>query len=109
AYAHILQSVTRSYSNDTSLRLTLLGDVPSDLALSLTYIRESIGDTVFSLELIDKTLPLADTETLKGDPSIKGAFYRELESALSSDDESEKEIAAEALRYGLAAIAGRDF
>ena len=109
AYAHILQSVTRSYSNDTSLRLTLLGDVPSDLALSLTYIRESIGDTVFSLELIDKTLPLADTETLKSDPSIKGAFYRELESALLSDDGREKEISAEALRYGLAAIAGRDF
>lgn len=109
AYTQILQSVKGVYSNDTSLRLTLLGDVPSDLALSQTYIRELIGETVFSLELIDKTLPLADTETLKTDPSIKGAFYRELESSLSSDDEGEKELAAEALRYGLAAIAGREF
>ena len=77
------------------------------------YMASSSKDevTVFyerNSELYDETLPLFDAERLKNDMTIIGAFYRALEPKLMSDDKNERKKASLALRYGLAALCGRD-
>ena len=65
---------------------------------------EEIG--VFYIEVENCTLPLLDFGELENDISIKGAVFRELLPRLESDDEGERKIAAMALKYALAALAG---
>jgi hypothetical protein len=45
---------------------------------------------------------------LKEDKTLAGEFYRVLEEKLFSDDDDEKHIAQEALKYGLRAIYGME-
>jgi hypothetical protein len=59
------------------------------------------------LELEDSTSPVYDAELLKNDISLRGALYRRLLPALSSDDRRERAVAAEALRLGLSALDGK--
>lgn len=95
----------RHYGDDTALRLRLTGNVSGDFKLAPAFLTERFPQ-LFILELVDETLPLMDSEKLAGDPTIRGAFYRSLAPMLESADESERETAARALRYGLAALAG---
>ncbi len=95
------------FGDDTSLRITLEGNVSPELNLSVGSIKEQIKG-LFSLELVDRSAPLYDYERLLADPTIKGAFFAELLPLLQSADEEERAKAALALRYGLAAIRGAD-
>lgn len=106
AYSFIADTVTKSYSADTSLRVTLTGSIPSDMNLSSAYIRELLADKLFSLEIYDKTTPLLDRAALESDPTIRGVFFRELLPGLDSSDPSQRELASAALRAGLSAISG---
>ena len=92
------------YGSDTLLRLTLQGEVSPELRVSERALRDAAGDLVFQLDIADKTLPVFDTDALRKDFSIRGAFFRRLEPMLKSEDEKERKIAAMALRAGLAAI-----
>ena len=62
----------------------------------------------YTFELIDSTLPLYDAQALKNDPTIKGAFFEALLPLLEGGDPEQREAAALALRYGLAAIDNND-
>lgn len=95
------------YGDDTALRVRLIGNVSGDFKLSTSFLGEQFPN-IYRLELIDATSPLADGDRLRDDPTLRGAYYRSLEGMLTSEDESEREIAAMALRYGLAALAGND-
>ena len=96
--------IAGKYGSDTLLRLTLEGEVRPELRVSEQALRDAAGDLVFQLDIADKTLPIFDTDALKQDFSIRGAFFRRLEPMLRSEDEKERKIAAMALRVGLAAI-----
>jgi hypothetical protein len=63
---------------------------------------------VFYLEVENASVPLLDYEELKNDISVRGAFFRELLPMLESENEEERRTAADALRYGLAALDGDD-
>ncbi len=95
------------YGEDTSLRIDLVGDVPPEMNISRRMIEESAGK-LFHLELRDRTSPLFDYQKLLADPTIKGAFFAELLPMLRDGSEEEREQAAMALRYGLAAIRGSE-
>ena len=64
---------------------------------------------ICSLKLRDRTSPVFGSEYLAGDMTIKGELYRTLLPRLSSADETERALAAEALRIGLLALDGRAF
>ena len=96
------------YGDDTVLRVILTGEVTPGLDVSANFIRENIT-SVFSLDIVDSTLPTYDSETLKNDPTIKGAFYNRLLPMLTSGSAQDRKIAAIALRYGLRALDGEDF
>ena len=63
---------------------------------------------LYSFEIIDKTMPLYGTESLKRDMSVKGEIYRQLLPMLLSEDEEERLVAAIAFREGLAALENRE-
>ena len=67
---------------------------------------QELKDLLF--EVRDDTLPLYDTAYLLQDPGLCGAFYRALLPRLQSAVAEERELAAEALRLGLSALAGRE-
>ena len=67
-----------------------------------------LTDISAKCEIKDMTEPLYDAAYLENDLTVKGEFYRLLAEKLSSGSAAEKRVAAEALRYGLAAMSARD-
>ena len=95
----------RKFSDDTLLRVTLTGEIQPSLVISPSIIADGI-DEVFAIEIRDATTPALDMEYLDSDPTVRGAFYRELKPRLYDPDPDVRQTALRALRYGLAAMAG---
>ncbi len=95
------------FGADTLLRVRLTGRISPETLISPKKLdASSFG--LFYLETEEDWMPLLDYETLKNDISIRGAFFRELLPLLESESEEQRRTAAEALRYGLAALDGND-
>lgn len=60
---------------------------------------------VYGLEVVDRTLPLLDGALLEKDGTLRGALYRRLLPALTSEDEQLRITASRALVLGLDALA----
>ena len=108
----IRQSVIAYLGNEnflprTALRLVLEGDVGIDCHVDTAQL-ERLGSGLALFEVQDRTLPLYDASYLEKAPTVQGAFYRALLPRLQSRDAEERELAAEALRLGLSALAGRE-
>ena len=102
----VLRSVKeKGYGKETSLRVILTGSVSPDISADVHIDAEEAGLSL--LEVENTTSPIYDNETLKNDISLRGALYRRLLPALSSDDKRERAVACEALRLGLAALDGK--
>lgn len=97
----------RKLPEETLLRVTLKGEAEPSLVLSERAAAEGI-DEVFALEVRDETMPALDMGYLEGDPTVKGAFYRELKPKLYDADPEVRRRAVRALRYGLSAMAGEN-
>ena len=63
---------------------------------------------LFSLDIRDKTSPTYDSSRFMTDMTVRGAFYRVLAPMLEGEDEEQRQIAADALRVGFAALDGSD-
>ncbi len=96
-----------NFSPNTALRLVLEGDVGADCRADEAQLAR-LGEHLALFEVQDRTLPLYDAEYLEKAPTVQGAFYRALLPRLQSTDAEERTLAAEALRLGLAALAGRE-
>ena len=81
--------------------------IPS-LELSEKRLAQS-APGLFFIEVADRTLPMADTETLKNDPTIRGAVFAELLPKLREGSPEERGTAAAALRMIMDALDGRPF
>lgn len=92
---------------DTALRLILSGEVGA-LCAPDTVALSRLGEGLSLFELRDDTLPLLDKELLEKEQGLRGAFYRAMRKRLESENEDERAVAAEALRLGFAALAGRE-
>ena len=89
------------------LRVRLTGRISPEITLHPDKLdAASLG--LFYLEIEDASVPLLNYEELKNDISVRGAFFRELLPLLQSENEAERRTAADALRYGLAALDGND-
>ena len=93
------------FGEDTLLRIELTGVVSESFSADVNSLRAIVTKPSY-LEIKDKTLALLNMKNLKEDKTLAGQFYRALEEKLFSDDEEEKKIASEALKYGLRAIYG---
>lgn len=95
------------YGEETALRVELTGALPSEYIPDITGLEKKL-DMLYSAEIKDCTLPIYDDKFLREDVTIKGEFYRSLLEKMTSGDAAEREIAVMALRYGLAALDGKN-
>ena len=95
------------FGEDVLLRVRLTGRISPETTLYPKKL-EAASFGLFYLEVEDASVPLLNYDELKNDISVRGAFFRELLPLLQSEKEEERQIAAEALRYGLAALDGND-
>lgn len=96
----------KKYGAETALKIILTGYVEPRFCVPQHFESEAFG--LYHFELVDKTLPLYNTEKFKRDMSVKGEIFRHLRPLLESEDEEERLIAARAFREGLAALEGRE-
>ncbi|MBR5528001.1 MAG: metallophosphoesterase [Clostridia bacterium] len=102
-----IKNAAAEYGEDTSLRIVMQGEVSPEVSLTDDDVRRVLRVPSY-VETVDNTVPMFDAENLENDMTIVGAFYRRLSSALMSQDPAERKKAAAALKYGLAALCGRD-
>lgn len=96
-----------SFPRKSAVRMLLLGEVGADCMIS-THALIRLGADLSLFEIKDKTLPLFDRARLLHEPSLRGAFYRAMQKHLANEDEEARAIAVDALRFGLAALAGKE-
>ncbi len=95
------------WGEDTLGRVTLRGALPPSLVID-TGTLSSQFPALFSLTVEDETSPLLGDEEYRGDRTVRGCFYRAMAEKIEHGTPRERKIAAMALRYGLAAIAGEN-
>ena len=100
-----IASECSSFGDDTLLRVELCGVVSEHFSPDYQALSAIVKNPSY-LEIKDRTLALLNMKNLKEDKTLAGEFYRVLEEKLFSDDEEQKKIASEALKYGLRAIYG---
>ncbi len=96
----------KKYGAETALKLELTGYIEPRFIVPKNLGSEAFG--LYSLEIIDKTMPLFGTEKLGRDMTVKGEVYRRLLPLLESKDEEERLVAARAFREALAALENRE-
>ncbi len=95
------------YGDDTLLRIELTGVTDASFNVDENAVRNAVTHP-FSIEIKDNTLALLNIASLDNDKSLAGEFYRALKDKLFSEDETEKQTATLALKYGLRAIYGME-
>lgn len=95
----------RDYGEETLLRIKLTGDVAPAAEVPVDAIR-ALAEGLAHVEVVDETSPLFDYDYLAADPTIRGAYFRQLLPKLRSIDAREREVAAMALRCGLSVLGG---
>ena len=96
----------KKYGAETALRLELTGYLDPRFIVPKNLGSDAFG--LYSFELVDKTLPLYGTKSLKRDMTVKGEIFRQLLPMLESEDEEERLLGARAFREGLAALENRE-
>ncbi|MGM9641794.1 MAG: exonuclease SbcCD subunit D [Eubacteriales bacterium] len=98
-----------AWDGNVSLKVYLEGSIPPDYSPNFAQIEALAALPLCSLQLRNRTSPVFGAEYLANDLTIKGELYRTLLPRLSSPDEAERTLAADALRIGLLALDGRAF
>jgi len=96
---------TAEYGDDTALRIELTGLLRPGFTFSPHSIEEKFRGFNY-IEIKNKTTPYIDANTLRYDKTVRGIFFRKLESRLTSQDSKEREEARLALQYGFNAFIG---
>lgn len=76
--------------------------------VDLRALRERFAASFFSLELCDETRVRQDIWACAREDSLRGAFLRELRGIYDASDEAGRVRVERAVRFGLAALDGRD-
>lgn len=95
----------KGYGKNNAVRVNLEGFLDSGYTPSLSAIARKCKDEVDYLEIKDNTLPLGD-DSLLSDMTLRGEFYRIMREKIENGERGD--IAATAMRIGLAALEGRD-
>ena len=92
----------KKYGTDTALHIELRGYIEPRFAIPKNLGSDTFG--LYSLDIVDKTLPLYGTEYLRRDMSVKGDVFRQLLPIMEGGTEEEQLLAAKAFREALYAL-----
>ena len=93
----------KKYDRDTALHLTLTGKVASTLFIQKDKLL-SLLPPLYLFEICDETVSDDPFYLLQNDPTLHGAFARELAPILKSENEDDRETVKRALQLGLQAM-----
>ena len=96
----------KKYDGETALKIVLCGYVDPRFSVPKNIENDAFG--LYYFKLIDKTLPLFNTEGFKRDMSVKGEIFRQFYPLLTGDDEEARLVSARAFRVALAALENRE-
>ena len=96
----------KKYDGETALKIVLCGYVDPRFSVPKNIENDAFG--LYYFKLIDKTLPLFNTEGFKRDMSVKGEIFRQFYPLLIGDDEEARLVSARAFRVALAALENRE-
>lgn len=96
----------KKYGAGTALSVEFCGYVDPRFMIPRNIGSDTFG--LYFLDIVDKTLPLYGTESLRRDMSVKGDVFRQLLPVIENGSEEEKLIAARAFREALAALENRE-
>ena len=96
----------KKYGAETALIIELHGYIDPRFIVPKNLSSDNFS--LYSLDIVDKTLPLYGTEYLRRDMSVKGDVFRQLLPLLENGTEEEQLLAARAFREALAALENRD-
>ena len=96
----------KKYGAETALIIELCGYVEPRFVIPGNLGSDTFG--LYSLDIVDKTLPLYGTEYLRRDMSVKGDVFRQLLPTLEGGTKEDKLLAARAFREALAALENRE-
>jgi len=100
-----VRMATVNFKDDTSLRVELTGILRPGFVFNPRSIEEKFTGFNF-IQVRNRTTPYIDANTLRYDKTVRGIFFRKLESKLNSSDAKEREEARLALQYGFNAFIG---
>ena len=86
------------------VRFILNGIREIEFTLNLDYLRSSLADEFYYVDVIDRTKLLIDPEEYASDMSLKGEFVRLILADTTLSDEEQKAV----IRYGLSALIGEE-
>ena len=96
----------KKFGAETALVIELCGFVEPRFIVPQNLGSDTFG--LYTFDIVDKTLPLYGTESLRRDMSVKGDVFRQLLPVLEEGTEEEKLMAARAFREALAALENRE-
>ena len=96
----------KKYGAETALRIELVGDIDPRFIVPNHLECDAFG--LYLFDMVDKTLPMYGAEHFKRDMTVAGEIYRRMLPMLTSDNESDRLVAARAFRVGLAALENRN-
>lgn len=104
----MIRNSIRQYTDDTALRLTLVGEVKSAFVILPNEIGKGC-EYPYYIEIIDKTFVAPDLGELEQSNTLKGVFVRKMLERMSTLDKESEEyrICALAMKYGIAALEDR--
>lgn len=97
----------RHFGDDVLLR-AVLGGAVSPSFVPDPHLLETRFPQLFSLEILDETVPAISAHEYENDRTVRGEFYRILAEKIENGSPEERRIAAMALRFGLSAVAGEN-
>ncbi len=105
----LLQAIIKKkgYSSDTLVRWIFEGELTPSTELPIDKIN-SLAQGFYHLEIKNLTTSTYDIEALKKDPTIKGELARVLEKSLTSENDEEKKLSSDAMKYALSALGGKN-
>ena len=88
-------------------KIILTGESPS--APDITYLRDRLEENFFALTIEDETVPPRDLWRRAGENSLTGKFLDRMQKKLNdAQNEEERHIVMQAVRFGMDALEGRE-
>jgi exonuclease SbcD len=104
--AEIIQSLLGDLApQNTLLDVTLKGCTKEEVKIDGTKIKELLDESLFYVNVEDRTIPTYDYEELKNEPGLKGLYVTKLMEMIGkAKNEKEKYLLMKSLYYGVEAL-----
>jgi exonuclease SbcD len=99
--------ISEGASQNLIRRVTLKGLGDAELIIDTDELETELGEKFFHLIVADRSHPKSEEVTEEGERLIRNGFIKLMKKQIESSEGEEKEIAENALQYGIALLDGK--